>query len=210
MIKISFRMGLKLNKQQLINKLRLGDTRTLNIFYKNHKWKFINHFRKKFQDYEEGKYIEVFHESVVKLLERLREGVILNCSVKTFLYGIARNLFREEAREAEHEITELPLEDKHHKYYGIDEIEEFELQTEMDFDTKENHLRIIEEALTLLKSPDKEVMQDYLGGENLMKIVKEYNFNDLKHLYKQKHRYQNRLKNIALKIYLEEQKKYYV
>ncbi|MEM7369481.1 MAG: sigma-70 family RNA polymerase sigma factor [Bacteroidota bacterium] len=106
-----------MNDQELLNKLKNGDEKALEWMYVSNRSKSTQYAIKKFyRKSTEGKIayctldeaIELYHESIITIVENIREGRLVNLSAKvsTYLVATMKNKWRNMTRKRRH----IPLD----------------------------------------------------------------------------------------------------
>lgn len=177
-------------KQSLHKMLQTNDKASFELFYYKYKDEFIHYLFAMYHHFPQVDYQDIYHQSLMILLEKLNSGEDIKCHIKTYLYIIGKNLIKRHYRNYT-KRKEISLTEEDVKTYPVEE-------------NKDNYFQILQKAITHLTSPGREAMQDYLLGKSLASIVKKYKYKNLNHFRKQRYKYQIRLKQIILKFYHEE------
>jgi RNA polymerase sigma factor (sigma-70 family) len=133
---------------------------------------------------------DIYQETIIIVYEKFRYGnTILSCSLKTFIYSIARNLWLKK------------LNGVQKKSISIDEHESFlDLSDDMSQAQNNEHLYSkIEQAMQTLGEPCRSLIEDfYLKGLNISGITEKYAYNNSDTAKTQKYKCLMRLKRMFL------------
>lgn len=133
---------------------------------------------------------DIYQETIIIVYEKFRYGnTILSCSLKTFIYSIARNLWLKK------------LNGVQKKSISIDENESFlDLSDDMSQAQNNEHLYSqIEQAMETLGEPCRSLIEDfYLKGLNISGITEKYAYNNSDTAKTQKYKCLMRLKRMFL------------
>jgi RNA polymerase sigma factor (sigma-70 family) len=133
---------------------------------------------------------DIYQETIIIVYEKFRYGnTILSCSLKTFIYSIARNLWLKK------------LNGVQKKSISIDEHESFlDLSDDMSQAQNNEHLYSqIEQAMESLGEPCRSLIEDfYLKGLNISGITEKYAYNNSDTAKTQKYKCLMRLKRMFL------------
>lgn len=133
---------------------------------------------------------DIYQETIIIVYEKFRYGnTILSCSLKTFIYSIARNLWLKK------------LNGVQKKSISIDEHESFlDLSDDMSQAQSNEHLYSqIEQAMETLGEPCRSLIEDfYLKGLNISGITEKYAYNNSDTAKTQKYKCLMRLKRMFL------------
>lgn len=133
---------------------------------------------------------DIYQETIIIVYEKLRFGnTTLTCSLKTFIYSIARNLW----------LKKLNRTNK--KSVSIEENESFlDLSDDLHQAQNNEHLYLkIEQAMESLGEPCRSLIEDfYLKGLNLASITDKYAYNNSDTAKTQKYKCLMRLKRMFL------------
>lgn len=133
---------------------------------------------------------DIYQETIIIVYEKLRFGnTTLTCSLKTFIYSIARNLWLKK------------LSKNHKKSISLDDHESFlDLSDDMQQATNNEHLYLkIEQAMETLGEPCRSLIEDfYLKGLKLTSITEKYAYNNSDTAKTQKYKCLMRLKRMFL------------
>lgn len=83
-----------MNSQLILERLRAGDTKVLNILYKEYRADFIAWLGKKY-GCSETLGVDIFQETILVFYKNVRQGKLnkLKSSIKTYLYAVGRNIY---------------------------------------------------------------------------------------------------------------------
>lgn len=188
-------------KQRTIAALKSGDETALKLFYQKYKKTFMQYLQSLFPKANSMDLEDIYHQSLMEMLKQIRQGKVIQCSLKTYIYTLGENKFRKQYRDEKKDLT-----------VNLEDFLSFDFEKEEDSGMKELLHQAREEALAKawekLKYPAKGVLEDILEGDSIQEVMKKYKYKNSEQLRKQKYKYKNKLKNIALKIYNEITKKY--
>jgi RNA polymerase sigma factor (sigma-70 family) len=133
---------------------------------------------------------DIYQETIIIVYEKFRYGnTVLSCSLKTFIYSIARNLWLKK------------LNSVHKKSISIDDKDSFlDLGDDMQQAQNNEHLYSqIEKAMDTLGEPCRSLIEDfYLKGLNISGITEKYAYNNSDTAKTQKYKCLMRLKRMFL------------
>ncbi len=94
-----------MNKNKTISLLKKGDKNTLLALYKEHKESFYN-YAQRFSIRDEVLQ-DIYHDATIALHENAIDGKLnnLNCSIKTYLFSIGKNMIYEQLRKDKKTLT---------------------------------------------------------------------------------------------------------
>ena len=110
-----------MSEHQLILLLKKSDKEALKMLYKENRDSFIN-FARKFK-VSENDILDAYQDAIIALSEKAFQGEIdnLNCSIKTYLFGIGKYLLFEKSRKHRKRVLDFPLEKEDYNYKTIAE-----------------------------------------------------------------------------------------
>ncbi|KGL62624.1 RNA polymerase sigma factor [Polaribacter sp. Hel1_85] len=110
-----------MSEHQLILLLKESDKEALKMVYIENRIPFIN-FARKFK-VSENDIVDAYQDAIIVLSEKAFKGEIdnLNCSVKTYLFGIGKYILFEKARKTQKKVLDFPLEKEDYNYKSIAE-----------------------------------------------------------------------------------------
>lgn len=179
------------NDNNVIEGIRAGDFKILSQFYADHfraveKLILVNHGNS--LDAE-----DIYQEAVTVLYENLQDpGFRLSCRPGTYLYSVARNLWRKRVeRDKDRSFQELP----EREYISVADSWDIALETEF---SEKDHLT--RQALFEMGDPCKAVLEAYYFFKKSMEaIATEFNYKDAGSAKNQKYKCLKRLQEIVLK-----------
>ncbi|PHS67479.1 MAG: hypothetical protein COB12_03375 [Flavobacterium sp.] len=94
-----------MNKDKTILLLKKGDKNTLLALYKEHKKSFYN-YAQRFSICDEILQ-DIYHDATIALHENAIDGKLnkINCSIKTYLFSIGKNMIFEQLRKEKKTLT---------------------------------------------------------------------------------------------------------
>ena len=114
-------------KNNLINKVLNNDESFLKMLYKEWRGDFTGWFQNKFQ-LNETESSELYQDTFLHLFMNIREGKVLQIDhPKTYLYGIGKNLMRQQFKTKSRQIDsleDLEIEDQDHFLHIREQTEE--------------------------------------------------------------------------------------
>ncbi len=138
---------------------------------------------------------DIFHTSILVLYEKAQDpNFKLECKVSTFLVAIARKKWLKQL-EREKRLSQKELD-----YARLHENEKanalFDIRHIYE---KEEQLKKLHQALALLGSPCKELLEEYYIKErNMKELAQQFNYTNANNAKTQKHKCLKRLKKIFL------------
>ncbi len=176
-----------MSEHQLILLLKKSDKETLKMVYIENRDSFIN-FARKFK-VSENDIVDAYQDAIIALSEKAIQGEIdcLNCSVKTYLFGIGKYILFEKARKNHKKVTDFPLEKEDYNYKSI---------AESFFEDKPNRLELLlQKGFASLGKKCKEVLRlFYYRGFTIDEISDKLNYKDKNVVKSQKSRCIKQLK----------------
>ena len=172
----------------LIEGIKLDRNDALEVLYKKYYTSFQHLVIANNGTEQDAK--DIYQETIIIVYEKFRYGnTILSCSLKTFIYSIARNLWLKK------------LNGVQKKSISIDEHESFlDLSDDMSQAQNNEHLYSqIEQAMETLGEPCRSLIEDfYLKGLNISGITEKYAYNNSDTAKTQKYKCLMRLKRMFL------------
>lgn len=117
-----------LQEEELLKKLKNGDRQCWHSFFIQQRRPFAI-FVMKYSNVDEEEADQLYQESIVILHQNIREGKLLSplkSSLRTYLFGIGKNLCRKRYRsnltfpEQIPDLPENPIDDAHHRLHCAD------------------------------------------------------------------------------------------
>ncbi len=121
----------RLKEHQLIASIRNGDKDALGKVYKSYRNPFIL-WALKYFNIQESDVLDIYQDVIIIFIKKINteEDFILNCSIKTFLFAIGKNLILKKG----HQQSKLKLYGEHDEFISdiinYDVIKEIELNEE--------------------------------------------------------------------------------
>lgn len=176
-----------MSEDQLIILLKKADKETLKMLYTENRNQFIN-FARKFK-VSENDIIDAYQDAIIALSEKAIKGELdnLNCSIKTFLFGIGKYMLFEKARKNQKRVLDFPLEKEDYNYKNIAEgfLEETPNQLEI----------LLQKGFVSLGKKCKEVLRlFYYRGFTIDEISERLGYKDKNVVKSQKSRCIKQLK----------------
>lgn len=182
------------SEADILSAIRKGDSRALEIIYKQHYPAILHFVIQNNGSDQDAK--DLYQEAVIILYEKIKEEhFLLTCQIRTFLYSVCRRLWLKRLREKG-------------KYFG--KLEDFETflpleEDELGIEENENKLGAMAQALALLGEPCRTLLQDfYIKGLNMQEIAQKMGYTNADNAKNQKYKCLNRLK----KLFFEKYKKF--
>ncbi len=193
-IKAQMNEALQHSEADIISALRQGDSKALEIIYKQH-YPAILHFIVQNNGTDQDAK-DLYQEAVIILYEKLRqEHFLLTCQIKTFLYSVCRKLWLKRLREKG-------------KYFG--KLEDFESflpleEDELGIEENEQKLGSMAIAMEQLGEPCRTLLIDfYVRGLSMQDIAEKMGYTNADNAKNQKYKCLVRLK----KLFFEKYKKF--
>ncbi len=100
---------------------KAGKREATNSLYEEHRTSFINWLVKKHHCSKEDA-IDIFHDSIIVLYKNAQRGKLdtMTSQLRTYLFGIGRNIFFERLRHQKLDTSESPLESMETAEMGIE------------------------------------------------------------------------------------------
>lgn len=187
------------NTTQLENWLqqfKLGKTEAINWLYENYRDEFVMWVLKRHQCTEEEA-IDVFQDSVIAFYRNVRLGkiIILQSSIKTYLFGIGKNLLLKRFRAKRLQTVSME------KTENVVPNEE-----EMPYEKLQNmeRVKLIRQLLQRMKEPCRSILKLFYFKKYAMEAIQNaMNYNSLEVVKTQKKRCMKRLRGYTAKYYEE-------
>lgn len=183
--------ALQYSEADIIAGLRNGDSKVLEIIYKQH-YPAILHFVIQNNGTDQDAK-DIYQEAILVLYEKLRqEHFLLTCQVQTFIYSVCRRLWLKKLREKG-------------KYTGkIEDFESFIPFEEEDLQNEETELKMgaMQEALAKIGEPCKTLLTDfYIGKLSMQEIAEKMGYTNADNAKNQKYKCLIRLKKLFFERY---------
>ncbi|PKQ66305.1 RNA polymerase sigma factor [Raineya orbicola] len=195
-IKAQMNEALQHSEADIISALRQGDSKALEIIYKQHYPAVLHFIIQNNGTDQDAK--DLYQEAVIILYEKLRqEHFLLTCQIKTFLYSVCRKLWLKRLREKG-------------KYFG--KLEDFESflpleEDELGIEENEQKLGAMATAMEQLGEPCRTLLKDfYISGLTMQDIAEKMGYTNADNAKNQKYKCLVRLK----KLFFEKYKKFEV
>jgi RNA polymerase sigma factor (sigma-70 family) len=183
--------ALQYSEADIIAGLRNGDSKVLEITYKQH-YPAILHFVIQNNGTDQDAK-DIYQEAILVLYEKLRqEHFLLTCQVQTFIYSVCRRLWLKKLREKG-------------KYTGkIEDFESFIPFEEEDLQNEETELKMgaMQEALAKIGEPCKTLLTDfYIEKLSMQEIAEKMGYTNADNAKNQKYKCLIRLKKLFFERY---------
>ncbi|MCS6795370.1 MAG: sigma-70 family RNA polymerase sigma factor [Raineya sp.] len=193
-IKTQMNEALQHSEADIISALRQGDSKALEIIYKQHYPAILHFIIQNNGTDQDAK--DLYQEAIIILYEKVRqEHFLLTCQIKTFLYSVCRRLWLKRLREKG-------------KYFG--KLEDFESflpleDDELGLEENENKLGAMAAAMEQLGEPCRTLLKDfYVQGLTMQDIAEKMGYTNADNAKNQKYKCLVRLK----KLFFERYKKF--
>ncbi len=172
---------------ELIIQIRKGNTSAFRQVYSKY-FNMVRYLVIKNSGTEEDA-SDIFQETVTVLYEKTMEGLELNCTIKTWLYAVARNLWFKQLRSKKGEKVDFTdFEER---------IEDATFIVEEESPT-ERQLTILEHGLSQLGERCKRLlMKFYYFKRKMSDIANDMGYRNEAHAKSQKYKCMQQLKKIA-------------
>lgn len=184
---------MKINPKDIsiIEKLRTGNRHAFEMLYKEH-FNMVYYFvLKNNGNKEDAK--DIFQETIIILFEKTKhKDFSLSCTVKTFIYSIARNLWLKKLRNKSKQVHIADFE----QYIKVDINEHFEEKEEDDDDEKIN---LIMEKIKLLGEKCKALLTGfYFYKKSMQLLATELDYTNAANAKNQKYKCLKQLQKLVL------------
>ena len=171
----------------LLHDLKSGKESAYKAFYIEYFNMVKNHILNNTGSEEDAK--DIFQDAAIVIIEKLNDQDFeLTCTVKTYVYSVARNLWYTKLRREKCQVP--PKEYENYIRFGVS-LEEKELQ--------EEQMNIVEQCLASLKDPCKTILtQFYFFKTSMKEIASMLDYQNPDHAKAQKYKCLQRLKKMAL------------
>lgn len=176
-----------MSEKDLILLLKKSDKQTLKIIYVKNRTPFIN-FARKF-NVSENDIVDAYQDAIIVLTEKAFRGEInnLNCSIRTFLFGIGKYILFEKVRKNKKIVFDFPLEKEDYNYREISNSFIGEEPNSLDI--------LLQKGFSSLGKKCKEVLRlFYYRGLTIDEISDRLNYKDKNVVKSQKSRCIKQLK----------------
>lgn len=180
-----------MGEENIIELLRLGDSKTLQKIYKENRLSFIKYAKKlNINEYDAA---DIYQDSIIALRENAIKGKLnnLESNVSTYLFGIAKNkIYRIHRDNAKLQLEEdFPFDKKN-----------IEIDVNL-YDIKlTNEQKVLRKCFRELGERCKEILNLYhYQGFDLDEITKILNYSSKQVLKSQKSRCQKKLRELCRK-----------
>ena len=183
------------SESELMSALRRGDEDALKVLYKKYYPMIINLVINNGGSLQEGK--DIHQEALIAFYERIKEpGFRLDCSVKTYLYSVARRLWLKQLQRRQ-------------RFGGaLTDAEEYVEVELAEFERKETEYRSMYEALEAMGEPCRSILKDfYLADKSMDEIAKRFGYTNADNAKTQKYKCLQRLKKLFFAALPDEQNK---
>jgi RNA polymerase sigma factor (sigma-70 family) len=150
-----------MNDEVLILQIKSGDQKALAELYTNHRSEFLRWIMKDFKcPDDESK--DIFQVAVLVVYENIQRGKLdqLTSSLKTYLFGVGKNLAREWSRKNQ---RNLPFEPDLH-------LQELALE-DSDIDLLDNKLDVLSACLQKMGAPCRELLELFYFNRKSMEEI---------------------------------------
>lgn len=160
-----------MSEHQLILLLKKADKKALKMLYTENRNPFI-HFARKFK-VSENDIVDAYQDATIALSEKAIKGDLdnLNCSIRTYLFGIGKYMLFEKARKNKKRVLDFPFEKENYNYKNI--AEDF-------FEEAPNKLELLlQKGFASLGEKCKEVLRlFYYRGFTIEEISEKLGYKD--------------------------------
>jgi RNA polymerase sigma factor (sigma-70 family) len=130
---------------------------------------------------------DIFQEAIIVLFEKVKEGLELNCQIKTYVYSVCRRLWLKRLQQLQRFGT--PVE-------SLEEVIPVEEELE-EHDRKNEAFAVMEKAMTHLGEPCKSLLEAYyIQKKQMLDIASEFGYTNADNAKNQKYKCLMRLKKI--------------
>jgi len=169
------------NRDQVIEAIKRGDSKVLEKLYNDNRQAFVVWSSQLYQCNTEDA-IEVYQKAYTILYMNVRDGKLtkLTSSVKTYLFSVGRNLFREKFRS------------KHNKTINLDDVSNTNAIDHVDTNVLENYQdehkkRVVRKLLDEIGDPCKTLLElMFIKGYSTDSVVVEMDYSDERVVRKRK------------------------
>lgn len=178
-------------EHDLLEGIRQGDTQALLHLYKT-----CYHSVERFVLQNSGKAEDakdIFQEALMVVHEKLSEPhFLLSCSIKTFIYSVARRMWLKHLRERKQHSDIVEWEN----FIPLDE------EDEQEWQIMQQNLKWMEEALRQLGSPCQEILEAYyFQQQSMQEIAHRFGYTNANNAKTQKYKCLQRLKRYFFQRY---------
>jgi RNA polymerase sigma factor (sigma-70 family) len=183
--------ALHYSETDIIAGLRQGDSKVLEIVYKQHYPTILHFIIQNNGTDQDAK--DLYQEAILVLYEKLKqENFLLTCQIKTFVYSVCRRLWLKRLREKG-------------RYYG--KIEDFESfipfeEDELNIEDGEHKYGAMNQALELIGEPCRTLLKDfYIENLSMQDISEKMGYTNADNAKNQKYKCLMRLKKLFFEKY---------
>lgn len=183
-------------QEKWLQQFRLGKTEAINWIYENYRDEFVTWVLKRHQCTEEEA-TDIFQDSVIVFYRNVRLGKIttLKSSIKTYLFGIGKNLLLKRFRAKR--LQMVSMEKTENVLFNAQEMPYERLQDV-------ERVKLIRQLLQRMKEPCSSILKlFYFKRYAIEAIQSAMNYNSLEVVKTQKKRCMKRLRQYTAKYYEE-------
>ncbi|MFN8438877.1 MAG: sigma-70 family RNA polymerase sigma factor [Cytophagales bacterium] len=143
-----------ISDEDIIQRIQKGDRKMVDFLYKKYYKMVTNYVLKNSGDEIEAE--DLFQDVIVVFWQKVTSGeLVLSAKISTYLYGISHNLWQKELK-------------RKNKYSS-----EIEDKPQEEFKDRDEHIKIVQEALEHLGSGCKEILMYYYFEDRSMTDIAE-------------------------------------
>jgi RNA polymerase sigma factor (sigma-70 family) len=177
--------SMRFSDQEILDGILSNDEEALSSLYKVYYPMILNFIMNNNGTEQEAK--DIYQEAVIIFYEKIREGIVLSCKIKTFIYSVCRNQWLKR------------LHEKSRYAARIDDVEEF-IHVEEDVlqgEEKEHDFKKMAESLQSLGEPCKTIIEDfYIKELSMEEIADKFGYTNSDNAKNQKYKCLQRLKKL--------------
>jgi len=164
--------------KRLIKGIREQDERIITEMYSQYFPSVRHYIYKNNGSAEDAR--DIFHDAFVVLLEKIRENALdLNCSLKTYLYAICKNLWLKKI--SEHKTAHVNYSDLEDTLAGANPVDQ------KIYDTNRAYL-LYQKQFALMSPTCRKLIQYFLEGYSYQEITKLMKYDNEGYARKRKYR----------------------
>lgn len=173
---------------QILNGIARGDNAMISCLYRYHFPHVERMVLSNSGSKEQAK--DVFQETVMALYDKVtRQGLVLDCKLKTFVYAVSRNLWLKQLNKKGQQHFSLENEEWEHLESVEDDIQEHKEQ--------ERKFEKMEDALKMLGEPCQSIITEfYIRNKSMQEICDKFGYTNPDNAKTQKYKCLQRLKKL--------------
>ncbi|NND32234.1 MAG: RNA polymerase sigma factor [Saprospiraceae bacterium] len=177
----------------MIRQLKYGNPQVLGEMYRQYRTDFIVWMTANYQCSSDVAR-DIYQDTMITIIGKAQKGELdhLSCSLKTYLYGVAKNKYKEYLR-------------KNGRHMQVEDIAWESLAKESGDDRTGPHLELVKRSLETLGDPCRSVLElYYYHGMSMEEIAKQLPYKNSNTVKNMKYKCLNKLKEIFNKIRVKE------